>query len=327
MSKADPAREQTIEFKSIKSPPLEDIRAVLEKGLKENYSEVSVSIVECPDLTQEPFGLAAKGICGSTRLADVGGVPYLVPGPAAWRERTYNFNHVAKQTDVPGAHVLGACAGSKHYVQVNSECIPNIRTEGDDKEQFRNETHIAKIDPSDGSCVLMHYQNELQGAEFTLLGNLFLSEGKQGKVLKVSVKTRTGSQGSLTTCMRKTLEANFETPVGLGGPFVQLAGKVRYHIMPDFSSCLLNSDADVENWLTFHEFGAPFVNMATLISKDPGLDLRVEHTHGYSKVNKTGGHYHYDTTPQEIEYLGYFSPAEFIYRIDGPTETHMIGRD
>ena len=53
-------------------------------------------------------------------MADVGGVPYLVPGPAAWRERTYNFNHVAKQTDVPGAHVLGACAGSKHYVQVNS---------------------------------------------------------------------------------------------------------------------------------------------------------------------------------------------------------------
>jgi len=160
-----------------------------------------------------------------------------------------------------------------------------------------------------------------------LLGNLFLSEGKQGKVLKVSVKKRTGSQGSLTTCMRKTLEANFETPVGLGGPFVQLAGKVRYHIMPDFSSCLLNSDAYVENWLTFHEFGAPFVNMATLISKDPGLDLRVEHTHGYSKVNKTGGHYHYDTTPQEIEYLGYFSPAELIYRIDAPTETHMIGRD
>ena len=75
------------------------------------------------------------------------------------------------------------------------------------------------------------------------------------------------------------------------------------------------------------EFGAPFVNMATLISKDPGLDLRVEHTHGYSKVNKTGGHYHYDTTPQEIEYLGYFSPAELIYRIDAPTETHMIGRD
>ena len=67
--------------------------------------------------------------------------------------------------------------GSTFYL----ECIPNIRTEGGDKEQFRNETHIAKIDPSDGSCVLMHYQNELQAAEFTLLGNLFLSEGKQGK--------------------------------------------------------------------------------------------------------------------------------------------------
>ena len=64
---------------------------------------------------------------------------------------------------------------------VTLECIPNIRTEGNENEQFRNETHIAKIDPSDGSCVLMHYQNDFKAAEFTLLGNLFLSEGKQGK--------------------------------------------------------------------------------------------------------------------------------------------------
>ena len=27
----------------------------------------------------------------------------------------------------------------------------------------------------------MHYQNDFKAAEFTLLGNLFLSEGKQGQ--------------------------------------------------------------------------------------------------------------------------------------------------
>ena len=115
--------------------------------------------------------------------------------------------------------------------------------------------------------------------------------------------------------------------------------------MPDFATCPLNSDADVENWLTFHEFGAPFVNMATLsefftsnvshnfltilsqVSKDPGLDLRVEHTHGYSLQNGTGGHYHYDTTPDTIEYEGYFTPADSVWRIDAPKVTHMIGRD
>ena len=67
--------------------------------------------------------------------------------------------------------------------------------------------------------------------------------------------------------------------------------------------------------------------LSTCISTDPGLDLRVEHTHGYSTVNGEGGHYHIDTTPDEIQYEGYFCPAEFIYRLDAPKVTHNIGRD
>ena len=74
-------------------------------------------------------------------------------------------------------------------------------------------------------------------------------------------------------------------------------------------------------------FSAPFVCLSTFITEDMGLDLRVEHTHGYSTANGTGGHYHCDVTPDEIEYLGYFVPAEYIYRIDRPEITHGIGRD
>ena len=209
-------------------------------------------------MTQAPFHLAAPGICGNARLADVGGVPYLVPGPAAWRERVYDFNHVADQVQLPGAHILGACAGSKHAVGVNSECIPNIVTNGGP-----NETHITKM--NEDRPVLMSYQRDLNGcSEFTLLGNLFLTDGQPGKVLKVTAKKRVGKEGSLTTCMRKILAEGFDRPVGLGGTFLHKAGTVKYHIMPDFSTCPLETDKDVENWLTFHEFGAPFVNMATL---------------------------------------------------------------
>lgn len=57
-----------------------------------------------------------------------------------------------------------------------------------------------------------------------------------------------------------------------------------------------------------------------------GLDLRVEHTHGFSHHGE-GGHYYIDTTPDTVEYQGYFLPAEFIYRIDRPKDTHKIGRD
>lgn len=34
---------------------------VLQKGLKENFADVQVSVVDCPDLTQEPFNFPAKG--------------------------------------------------------------------------------------------------------------------------------------------------------------------------------------------------------------------------------------------------------------------------
>lgn len=34
---------------------------VLQKGLKENFADAQVSVVDCPDLTQEPFNFPAKG--------------------------------------------------------------------------------------------------------------------------------------------------------------------------------------------------------------------------------------------------------------------------
>jgi hypothetical protein len=48
-----------------------------------------------------------------------------------------------------------------------------------------------------------------------------------------------------------------------------------------------------------------------------GLDLRVEHTHCFSSHGH-GGHYHYDVTPKGVKYVGYFTLAQKIYRIDPP---------
>lgn len=35
--------------------------AVLQAGLETNFAEVQVSVVECPDLTKEPFQFPVKG--------------------------------------------------------------------------------------------------------------------------------------------------------------------------------------------------------------------------------------------------------------------------
>lgn len=56
------------------------------------------------------------------------------------------------------------------------------------------------------------------------------------------------------------------------------------------------------------------------------LDLRVQHFHSFSHHGEAG-HYHIDTTPESVEYLGYFSVGEEIYRIDRPANAHKLGRD
>lgn len=52
---------------------------VLENGLKTNFAEASVQIVDCPDLSQCPFHLAAPGLGGDGTIVEFGGPPYLLP--------------------------------------------------------------------------------------------------------------------------------------------------------------------------------------------------------------------------------------------------------
>jgi len=115
-----------------------------------------------------------------------------------------------------------------------------------------------------------------------------------------------------------------EKQVGMGGVFKINSGKVKGHIMPDFNKKKMdeNNKEEVNNWLRFYEFGPHLLMLSCLVTDDPSpnksLHLRLEHTHFYSldKNKHEGGHYHCDTTPDEIEYEGYFSLAEKIYRVE-----------
>lgn len=40
--------------------------------MKSNFAEVRVEIVDCPDLTQAPFHLAAKGLDGDPTIVEFG---------------------------------------------------------------------------------------------------------------------------------------------------------------------------------------------------------------------------------------------------------------
>ncbi|XP_054295310.2 ester hydrolase C11orf54 homolog isoform X7 [Pongo pygmaeus] len=102
-------------------PSLEELAGVMQKGLKDNFADVQVSVVDCPDLTKEPFTFPVKGICGKTRIAEVGGVPYLLP--LVNQKKVYDLNKIAKEIKLPGAFILGAGAGPFQTLGFNSEVI------------------------------------------------------------------------------------------------------------------------------------------------------------------------------------------------------------
>ena len=80
--------------------------------------------------------------------------------------------------------------------------------------------------------------------------------------------------------MRKGLHAHYgDDSVGMGGTFNVAKGSIKAHVMPGFSETPIESDADVDAWLKFFDMHAPLTCLSCFISHDPGLDLRVEHTH------------------------------------------------
>lgn len=299
-------------------PSLDEVVSVLDDGLKKNFCNVSVSVVDCPDLTQKPFMLASPGLCGNARLADVGGPGFLLPLPQ--KDKKFRYSQIAESVELPGAFMIGAGAGPCHIVGVNSELIKNVKMDGAGGVTKIN-SHIAKVNPQDGGCIL----ETIDKPEFSLMGNFLCSDGQPGKVLEVKASCRIGEE-NLMSCLRKALQARYgEKPVALGGVFLVEKGKANLHIMPEFSDTALDSQEKVNNWLKFYEMDAVLVCLGELVSHDPGYDLRVEHFHCFSDHGQ-GGHYHFDVTPKDVEYRGYFVLAESIYRIDQPVKTTQLGR-
>jgi len=155
--------------------------------------------------------------------------------------------------------------------------------------------------------------------------NLFLSEGKRGPVLYIRAKKRTGKE-SFTNAIRAGLQkvdkCKGKDQIGLGGVFKVKSGKVKASIMPNFITCDFNDNNTINKWLKFFEMGPNLLMFSCILSNDPSPDARYhlccEHTHFYSldKNAHEGGHYHNDATPEKVEYEGYFSVAEELYRVE-----------
>jgi len=83
-----------------------------------------------------------------------------------------------------------------------------------------NGTHYAFVNKSNGKCILERVVANEDETTFALLANLYVCEGKPGKVIKVHAKKRTGNLDFIS-CMQKALEKYYED---------KLVGKVYYKL-------------------------------------------------------------------------------------------------
>jgi len=298
--KSNPAIVQ----RTLYTPPLNEVATVLKKCLLKNFKEASVSIVTCPDLTKEPFKCAAPGLSGKNAIADVGGVKNM---EFKVNNDKYHFDF-KELSAIVGIPFLIGCAATKPalaFLKDNSELMPNLNTSSG--KNVSKEAYIGK----DGNGYLVDYPY----SEFSSLANLFASEGKSGSVLKIKAKNRTGAL-NIVSCMRQGLAEYYgqDKQVGLGGVLLFQKGKIKSHIMPGFPPCdVFETKID---WLKFYEVSAPLTCLSVFVTHDKYNDeLRLEHTHFTSLNGKDGGHYHYDTTPEEVEYEGYYNLASELFRI------------
>lgn len=291
-------------------PPLGELVPVIQASLEQNFEVASTCIVECPNLSSPPFNLAGRGLCGNERIADVGGQPYLSPSPKL--DKKYSLLDMADLMEMSKEQgfLLGAGAGPFYELGFNSELAPNLSWKGDSKITDRTR-FIKVLDSGEAQC------NKLDSSGFALMCNLFGSDGAPGPVLKVTAKSRTGSLNFPATIQAALRDQYKDHRISLGGVFLIKSGKAKMHVMPDFASQPLRTNEAKQEWLRYYDMSAPLVCLSVFHSHDPGLSLRMEHTHCFSE-HGDGGHYHCDITPTTVEYEGYFQVAKALYRIDRP---------
>ena len=311
--------ELTIEKAQFAKTSLEQISEALKKGLQKNYKLVEISIVDCPNLKQ--WDCPAEGLSGNQKIIDVGGEPYMHDKKLIGAE--FDYEEIAKKIGSEKSYALGAGSGAMSCL--GGHCGELVINEN----LITNESRsiIAQVDENQ-KCKSSKYTARKHGG----LGNIYYSDGKPGKVIKIMIKGRSGKQGSLPQAMRTALKENLSTEndnhFAVAGVFRILNGKIKSHVQPDYDT-IKHEYYDpkqmkcVKDFLKFYEPIGPYFQCYSILwTGDPTggkLNLREsgEHTHFHSyKGTQDAGHYHFDVTPAEIEYECYFNIPEEVHRVN-----------
>ncbi|CAI6343094.1 unnamed protein product [Macrosiphum euphorbiae] len=108
----------------LNTPPLRCIIEAILPELLDNFENVSVEVVQCPDLTQPPFNLTSEGLCGDENVFDIGDVTNVVP--SVKREKLYNVKDLKRITRSDPLFIIGPCAGPYPFLGADSKASTSV---------------------------------------------------------------------------------------------------------------------------------------------------------------------------------------------------------
>ena len=212
--------------------------------------------------------------------------------------------------------VMGPGAADQTYLSTNGELVVNMTF--DRYNKVRTQHSYSSI-VSKGDACQAEYQSKNCGP-FQHLMISSIDESKTSLVFEIDVQERLESEhqeeNNFVSVIRRGLKQYSDEPIGLGGIFRIEKGVVKAHVMPDFVHEDLTTSQQVEQWLKFYDMNAPLSCLSVVLSDDIGkAGFRLEHSHFFSDHGQAG-HYHFDITPKEIHYHGYFTICHEAVLID-----------
>lgn len=269
-----------------------------------------VEVVDSMNLTEDPYNLASAGINGDPTIIEYGAYSYFYPH----YNKSKIYNLIPMVRNIKGyeeKEFMTFGGGAGDFTIFNQTCEGSFNMKVFSNDTVLNEGYLARTTNAAIMDLVKLNNFETRGTAF---GNLFVSEGSPGNILKVTCKYRFGKD-NFVSAIRKALRSRFrEKTIGLGGVFIISNGTAMIHVVDD--KLMKIPRKQLSQWVQYFNMTAPLVGVGTLVTNGACLKLeRLEHFHIYSQHGQ-GGHYHYDVTPENVEYEGYFVAAERIVRID-----------
>ncbi|KAG5348152.1 CK054 hydrolase, partial [Acromyrmex charruanus] len=306
---------------SLAPPTLLEITEVLQNGMQPLFQRLNVDIASCPYLSTAPYNLAGVGLCGNTSITELLPLQANVP----WNQRTWDIRDILT-TSCRDSFVIGTSYSTKPRMPYYGHLIMNatyrapmdIRNESRliFAERRNRQTRIEKLtDPNQMIC-----NNKAR---------FFISEGREGLVIRVRAKGRKTINTDIITSMQTILCEKYfmeNKVIALGGVLKMTNGSVACNLMW----------GDYEEPLRpFHDFirrqqcaeihlESDMIAVGTIVNDKPQL-IPQEQRYGVNLYDRSeflcfsnygaGGQFISDITPDITEYEGYFNVAENLISI------------